>query len=375
MEYRIIDADSHVNEPKDAWSARVPAKFKDRAPKWMELEGGRVGWSFDGGKSVRVITLATAGKDVTEYSLMGIPTRRYGPPSYEPHSRLQEMEYDLVQAQVLYPGAALAGAQTYSDDPELQLACIRAYNDWMHEFRSVAPEQLIGLPIAPMTGIEDLLLEWKREADRGAKGLIISSYPNGTAQPKPEDDRFWAEVEEWDYPVHIHFGFFGGGGTTGPTSQGGIPSGLTYLTSALLARIGANVYRTLGDIVYGGLFERFPKLKVVAVETGIGWIPAFLEGMDDNFLRLRWRSGVHLKQMPSELFKEHIWATFITDPVGVELRHMIGVDHIMWSTDYPHAQSDWPNSQRTSAYELRHVPEDEKRKILRDNAAGLYHLG
>lgn len=371
MEYRIIDADSHVNEPKDAWSARVPASLRDRAPKWTELGGGRVGWSFDNGKSVRVVTLATAGKDVTEYSLMGVPFDEIRPASYDPHARLEEMEVDMIQAQVLFPGAALAGTQVYSNDRELQLACVRAYNDWIHEFSAVAPNRLLGLPIAPTTGVEDLVIETRRNAERGAKGIILSSYPNGTTMPAPEDDRFWAQMEEQDFPVHIHFGFFGGGGEK---STGGVPTALSYLTGSLLSRVGANVYKTLGDFVYGGLFERFPKLKVVAVETGIGWIPFYLESMDDNFLRLRWRTGVHLKQMPSEQFKEHIWATFITDPIGVELRHQIGLDHIMWSTDYPHANSDWPHSQRILMNELRHVPEDERRKLLRDNAAALYKL-
>ena len=114
---------------------------------------------------------------------------------------------------------------------------------------------------------------------------------------------------------------------------------------------------------------------MVAVETGIGWIPHYTEWMDDNFLRHRFHTGVHLKRMPSEYFKENIWATFITDPHGIESRHQIGVDHIMWSSDYPHSNSDWPNSQRTIAYELRNVPEDERRKIVRDNAAKLYGLG
>ncbi len=146
------------------------------------------------------------------------------------------------------------------------------------------------------------------------------------------------------------------------------------MVGAFTSRLGMNVFKPLADIVYGGLFERFPRLKVVAVETGIGWIPYYLDSLDDIFLRHRFHTSTHLKRMPSEYFREHIWATFITDPHGIENRHAIGIDRIMWSTDYPHSQTDWPHSMRTVAHEMRHVSEDEKRRIMCDNAAELYRL-
>lgn len=372
MEYRIIDADAHIHEPADTWHRRLPARLRDRAPKQIALDGGRIGWSFDGSTNVKPLSLlACAGLDSTEYEDRGTPMERIRPASYDPHLRLEEMEYDMIQAQVLYPSIALTGAHMYSSDRELQNLCVQAYNDWLYEFCEPAPDRLLGLPIGPMTGVEDLILEWKRVADRGAKGIIISSYPNGGNFAKPEDERFWAEVQEWDYPVHIHFGFM----SANAGASGAPPSGVSYMTSSFLSGFGASVFKPVADIVYGGLFEEFPKLKVVAVETGIGWIPHYKEWMDDNFLRHRWHTGVHLKRMPSEYFADHIWATFITDPHGIESRHKIGVDHIMWSTDYPHSNSDWPNSQRTLAYELRNVPAHEKQMIIRDNAASLYKLG
>jgi predicted TIM-barrel fold metal-dependent hydrolase len=113
---------------------------------------------------------------------------------------------------------------------------------------------------------------------------------------------------------------------------------------------------------------------VVAVEAGIGWIPYFLHHLDDNFLRRRFRADVQLERMPSEYFRDQVWATFIEDPYGIKNRHEIGVDRIMWSTDYPHTNSNWPNSQRIAAYEFREVPDAERRMIMRDNAAGLYRL-
>ncbi len=372
MKYRIIDADAHVNEPGDVWVDRVPASMRSKVPQWVDLPGGRVAWSYMDGQRLRPIGLETAaGLQVNEYDPAGVPKEKIRKGNYEPHERLKDMDIDMVQAQVIYPGVALTGAHSFSDDRDLQIACVRAYNDWLHEFSSVAPDRLIGLPIMPCTGVEDLILEWKRVAARGARGVIISSYPNGTNEPNPADDRFWSEVQEWPYAVHIHFGFFDNIRRTAarlPGTKGVHP------TVPCLNRLGVGVFKPLADMIHDALFEQYPKLKVVAVETGIGWVPYFLETIDDNFLRHRFQSGKHLKRMPSEYFREQVWCTFVTDPLGVELRHRYNVERIMWSTDYPHVQTDWPNSQRVVAYEFRQVPADERHKMLCTNAGKLYGL-
>jgi predicted TIM-barrel fold metal-dependent hydrolase len=366
MEYRTIDADSHVNEPAEVWQSRVPAALRELAPRMITSDDGRIGWSFEGGKRLHRVTSACAGFDETAYTADGARWDDIRPGSYDPKARLAEMELDMIQAQVLYPSLA-PQPEFFGTDPELQVACVRAYNDWMHEFSSVAPDRLIGLPIAPETGVDDVVAEWKRIAARGDRGFVISGHPSGGDVPSASDDRFWSEVEDWDYAIHIHFGFASGVKLTSNTGVG-------YLTSAALIDMGMAMYRPLADLIYSGVFQRFPKLRIVAVEAGIGWIPYFLHHLDDNFLRRRFRADVQLGRMPSEYFKDQVWATFIEDPYGIKNRHEIGVDKIMWSTDYPHTNSNWPNSQRIAAYEFRDVPEAERRMIMRDNAAGIYGL-
>ena len=366
MDYRIIDADSHVNEPADVWLDRVPTRYRDLAPRMLDLEDGRFAWSFEAGKRQRRVTTACAGFDETRYDTEGVRWDEIRPASYDPKARLDEMELDMIQAQVIYP-SLVPQPEFFSSDRDLQLACVRAYNDWICEFSSFAPTRLVGMPMAAGTGTDDMLEEWRRIAERGDRGFLISGYPSGGSVPSPEDDRFWAEVEEWGYAIHIHFGFSGQVALSSP-------SGVGYLTSAMLIDMGIGMYRPIAELVYSGVFERFPKLKIVAVEAGIGWIPYFCHHLDDNFLRRRFRAEVRLSRMPSEYVHEHIWATFLEDPVGIRLRHEIGVDHIMWSTDYPHTNSNWPNSQRIAAYEFRDVPAAERRMIMRDNAAGLYGL-
>lgn len=363
---RTIDADSHVNEPAEVWQARVPARLRDLAPRMVELDGGRIGWLFEGGKRTHRVTTACAGFDESTYHSHGARWDEIRPGSYDPKARLDDMELDMIQAQVLYPSLA-PHPQFFGIDRELQLACVRAYNDWIFDFASYAPQRLIGLPIAPATGTDDMIAEWQRVAALGARGYVINGYPSGAAVPSDDDERFWAAVHGWPYAVHIHFGFADGVSLSAPTGVG-------YLSSAMLIDMGIGMYRPIADLIYSGLFDRYPKLKLVAVEAGIGWIPYFSHHLDDNFLRRRFRAGVALPRLPSEYVREHVWATFIEDPCGIRDRHRIGIDRIMWSTDYPHTNSNWPNSARIAAYEFRDVPAGERRLIMRDNAASLYGI-
>ena len=366
MNYRIVDADSHVNEPAEVWQPRVPEKLRDLAPKMIEVDDGKIGWSFEGGKRVHRVNTSCAGVDETAYTADGVRWDEVRPGSYDPKARLADMDIDMIQAQVLYPSLA-PQPQMFGADPELQNACVRAYNDWIHEFAAFAPDRLVGMSMAPATGVDDMLAEWRRIADRGDRGFVISGYPSGEAVPTDTDDRFWSEVEEWEYSVHIHFGFTSGVALSAP-------SGVGYLASAALIDMGIGMYRPLADLVYSGVFERYPLLRLVLVEAGIGWIPYFCHHLDDNFLRRRFRAGVNLARMPSEYVHDHVLATFIEDPPGIRDRHEIGLDKIMWSTDYPHTNSNWPNSQHIAAYEFRDVPEAERRQIMRDNAIRQYGL-
>ncbi|MFI5215045.1 MAG: amidohydrolase family protein, partial [Candidatus Limnocylindria bacterium] len=130
------------------------------------------------------------------------------------------------------------------------------------------------------------------------------------------------------------------------------------------------------DILFSGIFQRFPRLKIVLVESNIGWIPTLLEQSDDMFMRYRWYTGAvnEQKEMPSAIFFRNFWATFMVDTVGMDLRHRMNVDHLMWSTDYPHSGSDWPNSRLTIERVFRDVPRAEVKKMLHTNCKQLYRL-
>jgi predicted TIM-barrel fold metal-dependent hydrolase len=143
-----------------------------------------------------------------------------------------------------------------------------------------------------------------------------------------------------------------------------------------LAKAGAESMPVACHILFSGLFERFPDLKVVLVEANIGWIPILLEQMDDTWLRLRFVSGAtqFLSRMPSEIFHRNLWSTFMHDTAGIELRHRLNIEHICWSTDYPHAGTDWPNSRKNIERLFKGLPRDEVKLMLHTNAKRLYGL-
>jgi predicted TIM-barrel fold metal-dependent hydrolase len=372
IDYPILDADAHVNEPPDTWQSRVPSRLRDRAPKVIRTDNGDA-WSFDDGKSVRPVGLtATAGLSYLQYRPAGITYEEMRPGSFDTKARLADLDADGIYAQVLYPSVTLSGAKMYGSEPELQQACVRAYNDWLAEFCDGSDGRLIGQGILPTTGVDDAIAEAERALDLGHRGVVISSFPNGSLDATPDDDRFWSFAQEADLPVAVHIGSF-------LKVQGGPPpplDTLAFMGVAGATKAGAHTIPVVCDLIFSGIFERFTGLKLLLVEANIGWIPTLLEQVDDMFLRYRWFTGgvEQMRTMPSRIFHRNFWATFMIDTVGIELRHRLNVGHLLWSTDYPHTGSDWPNNRVTIEREFRGVPRDEVRRMLHDNCKALYRL-
>ena len=201
LDYPIIDADAHVNEPPDTWSARVPAKWRERAPRVERVDGADI-WVFDGGRERWPVGLtAVAGQSYFQMSPTGQTYETMRPGSFETKARLDDMDADGIFAQVLYPSVTLRGARIYSGERELQLACVRAYNEWLLEFCEGSGGRLIGQAILPTTGLDDILAEAEWAREQGHRGGVISSFPNGGLSPSDEDEPFWARAEEAGFPV------------------------------------------------------------------------------------------------------------------------------------------------------------------------------
>ncbi|HMF03181.1 MAG TPA: amidohydrolase family protein [Acidimicrobiia bacterium] len=374
LDFPLVDADAHVNEPPELWQERVPAKWRDRAPRLEHRDDGDW-WAFDDGKRIRPVGLnAVAGLSVCDFRSEGLRYADIRPGSFETKARLHDLDLDGVFAQVLYPSVALEGARLYTGERELQLACVRAYNEWITELCEPSGGRLFAQAVIPTTGVDDAVAEVEAALALGHRGVILSCYPNGTLDPSPEDDRFWGVVEDAGLPLSVHIGSF----MRPRAGMGKWPDmhEQAFLGLAGGAKAGAHAIELASDLLFSGVCERFPGIKVVLVEANIGWIPSMLEQLDDMFLRYRWFNEAvdRMLAMPSELFHRNFFATFIVDTVGLELRHRMNLGHLMWSTDYPHTPSDWPNTRVTVERQFRGLPLDEVRRLLNANAVDLYRL-
>jgi predicted TIM-barrel fold metal-dependent hydrolase len=374
IDYPIIDADAHVNEPPDLWQSRVPKKWKARAPKVVKGEDGGDLWSFDDGVRIRPVGLtAVAGMSYPQFRATGQTYEAMRPGSFDTKSRLVDMDIDGIYAQVLYPSVTLTGAQTYTNERELQKVCVRAYNEWLLEFTDGSGGRLVPLAIIPTTGIDDAIKELEWAAAHGHKGIVISAWPNGGLEPSPEDEPFWIAAADRNLPVSVHIGSF----LPMPAGRGPAMDTLAFCGKAGNTKAGGNTLPVACDLLFANVFNRHPDVKCVLVEANIGWIPTMLEQVDDMYLRYRFFTNA-IEQMgdlmPSRLFHESFWATFMIDTVGMRLRYALNIDQIMWSTDYPHTGCDWPNSRQVIERVFRGLPKDEVKKFLHDNCKALYGL-
>jgi predicted TIM-barrel fold metal-dependent hydrolase len=373
---RIYDADAHIVEPPDLFESRLPARLRERAPRVVSRGAELDVWSFEGGKREVPLNmlLSTPGISPERWTLAGTTYPQIRPGAYDPHARLADMDVDMIFGQVLHPSIALGGSVTYAGhDDELQCLCAAAYNDWLSGFCSASPGRLIGLAMIPMTGIDAALRELERARRLpGLHGALLGAYPSGELDPVPEDDRFWAAAQDLDWPVVIHVSL-GGGDGEGSDAIFSIPSPALILARINLERSARGIMHALSQIILSGVLERFPGLRVIGTETGVGWIPYFLEQTDDNFLRHRFWAKTPLRMLPSEYFRRQCFATFQVDTVGVRNRAGM-LENIMWSSDYPHSGADWPNSMVTVQRNMAGVPEPERELILSRNCVRAFGL-
>jgi predicted TIM-barrel fold metal-dependent hydrolase len=373
---RLYDADTHVIEPPTLWQERVPRNLRGKAPKVIRQSEEIDAWSFGDGKRVVPLSAlaATSGVSPVTWVIAGTNYAHVRKGAFEPNSRLADMDVDMVYAQLLHPTIAIGGSVTFSEhDAELQRVCTAAYNDWMADFCSVDPSRLIGLAMIPMTGIDDAIKELQRaRALPGIHGALLGSYPNGGAFPSPEDDRFWAVAQDLDMAVVIHFSLFGGDGEGGEDIYK-LSSPALILARINLERCAKGIMQELSRIILTGIPERFPKLRIIGTETGVGWIPYFLEQTDDNFLRHRFWAKTDLKMLPSEYFRRQCFATFQVDTNGVRNRASM-LENIMWSSDFPHSGADWPNSVVTVERNMAGVTSAERELMLTKNCIRAFGL-
>jgi predicted TIM-barrel fold metal-dependent hydrolase len=376
-DYRIISADGHNIEPPHIWDKYLPKRFAEHAPKLVKDPKGGDAWEFIRGAEPMPIGLVTNagewGRRYEENDWFGATYDNIRAGAFDGKVRLEEQDIDGIGAEVIYPSQRTMAVFMAQPDDELHLAGVEAYNTWLREeFCSADTDRLIGLAQMPAVGAKAAVKAAETAKRAGFKGVIITAFPSGSANVTREDDPFWECVEDLGLPVHIH-------ARTTPAGKQAIAAGtarsvLGKITLEMMGGAVAGVSDTVARMIYSEMFDRFPSLKIVLAETGAGWIPHFLEHVDDHWWRNRVWTGSKLKMLPSHYFARNFLTTFIREPFAVLNRYSIGVDNMMWSNDYPHHRNDWPYSRRIIDESFLNVPADEKEKMICGNAAELYGL-
>jgi len=382
-QYRYISADSHFESPPEQWTSRVPKQFRDRAPRRIKLPDGRDALQQEGERLTYGGTSLYGGRppEIFDPTVMDYDNT---PGCGSAEQRLREQDQDSIDAEILF---SLGVRNRAIRDKAAFLAIIRAFNDYMaEEYCAVNPDRLIAMAVLPNIGAEDDIAEMARCKHMGFKGAWLATYPSGKSYPTPEDDRFWAAAIDLDMPLAIHTSF--------PTHVGSRetplfkypqePEGEKRPPTDFVQRLARQGPFHTGSVeacqlVVAGVFERFSKLNIYWAENNVGWLPYFYEQIDheysiNRFWAERYMGLPRLKRLPSEYLREHAYWGFFEDHVGVRLRHEVGVDRMMWSTDFPHVVTRWPNSLKMMESQMKGVPEEERHKMAAANAVKFFRL-
>ena len=362
----FVSADSHVNPPPDLWLRDAPAKLRDRVPRVESTQDGDV-WVTDSKTSVIPGLSFMAGREHKDYQIR-IAYKDMRPGSWDAKARLVDMDQDGIAVDVLY-----GGGPSRFEDPALRAYCTQRYNDWLFELERASGGRLLPVPILPINGaIDEAIAELRRVAAKGARAVQVDAFPDNVGAPHYSDpawEPFWSAIEETGIPLSFHI-------------QG--PRGMQLqrlfdptpgVREAFISLSPMGISELVAELIFCGICQRHPGFRFVVVETGIGWIPYFLERMDGTFRKHRFWTRSIITEPPSVYWYRQGHATFIEDRPGVKLRHEAGLENILWSSDYPHSDSTWPRSREVVAEQFADVPARERDLVVRGNAARLYRLG
>ena len=383
MDYRVISADSHLEIPIDRWVHRVPDEHRARAPRGIRLANGGDAWLVEG-RPLWAVGLELSGRPPEEYQPTGL-TYDGAAGAGPPEQRLGEMALDGVDAEVLFPGVGGASFWRGIAQDDAYRSVIHAYNEFLVEdYVAADPQRLLALGLIPETGLDEALEELRYCALGGLRGICLNGWPCGQSYPTENDDVFWREAMDLGIAVTVHIQLRYGAVVDGPAypypkappadihPQAKDP--LRHL-AAFDRRGGLNALQ----LVFAGTFERLPDFRIFFAETYVGWLPIFFEQVDMLYERtIHWANEYvglpELDRPPSEYLRRHIYWGFVNDPFGVKVRHDVGVDRAMWSSDFPHSVGTWPDSGAAIGAMFDGVPAEETARMVSGNAVEFFGL-
>jgi predicted TIM-barrel fold metal-dependent hydrolase len=365
----LISVDDHLVEPPHLFEGRLPARFVDDAPKVVTNKRGDDVWSFNGAKIPNIGLNAVAGRPKEEYGVEPTAFDEMRPGCWDIHERVKDMDAGGVLGSMCFPSFPGFSGRVFSaaEDKELALAVIQAYNDWhIDEWCGTYPGRFIPMALPVLWDPDLAAAEVRRVAAKGCRSLTFTENPATLGLPSYHDahwDPLWKALCDTGTVLSVHLGSSGQLAVTAPDAP----------MDVMITLQPMNICAAAADLLWSRVIKQFPDLRIALSEGGTGWIPYFLDRIDRTYdMHHLWTGQEFGDRLPSDVFREHFLTCFIADPIGIKLRHDIGIDNIAWECDYPHSDSSWPEAPEELARVAADVPDDELHKITWENAARWY---
>ncbi len=368
VKYTIISVDDHVVEPLHLFETYLPPALRERGPKMVENAKGAQVWEFEGQIYSQVGMNAIAGRRPETMKVEPSRFDEMRPGCYDVDARVKDMDISGVWASVNFPSmiTGFCGRVfAHANDVEVGKACVRAWNDWLYEeWYRAHPDRIIPLGLVYLSDPAEAVAEIHRNAERGFVSITLPERPQAIGLPNLWDRAHWEPIiracAETDTVISLHVG--SSGGYPSPPGAPSLALGATMFGQLSLA--------ACAEWLWSGWAVEFPNLKIAMSEGGIGWVPMLIDRLENIIDRSKYGLGWDIR--PAEVLRRNFWFCTLDDPSTIALRHVIGVDHIMVETDYPHGDGTWPDTQDVITQYWGDIPTDELRKMCSENAAKLY---
>jgi len=369
----LISIDDHVVEPPNMFDAHVPAKYKDQAPKNQKNEWGHDVWTFQGQAMGTVGLNAVVTWPKEEWGLDPTGFAEMRPGAYDIHERVRDMNRNGIFQSMCFPSFAGFSCRYFqqAEDQNLALIMLSAYNDWhIDEWCAAYPGRFIPLAIVPVWNQKAMVAEVRRVAAKGCRAITMPELPHIQGLPSYHDLEYWGPLFDVCSELGVVMCLHIGQGFAAINMAPGAPIDNMIILATQVSTLAAQ------DLLWGGAFFKYPDLKIAWSEAGIGWIPFYLDRCDRHYTNQVWLGHDLKGKMPSEIFREHSLACYVTDPTALKVRHEIGMDIIAWECDYPHSDSIWPDAPEFLINEFNGagLTDAEMNKITWENTARFFDL-
>lgn len=365
----LISVDDHLVEPPTMFDGHIPDRYRAHAPKVVRKGNGADVWIFNGQEIPNIGLNAVAGRPKEEYGIEPTAFDEMRPGCWDIDERIKDMNGGGVLGSMCFPSFPGFSGRVFAtaDDKDMALAVLRAYNDWhIDEWCGAYPGRFIPMGLVPLWDPQLAADEVRRIAVKGVHSITFTENPSTLGYPSFHNahwDPLWEACSDNDVVLSIHLG----------------SSGKLAITAAdapidvMITLQPLNICQAAADLLWSRIPKHFPNLKIALSEGGTGWIPYFLDRLDRTYdMHHLWTGQNFGTMLPSDVFRRHFLTCFISDPVGMQLRHMIGIDNIAWECDYPHSDSSWPAAAEELATVAAGVSDDDLAKIGYQNAMKWY---